>query len=176
MSKKALGSIPSFNNVTKATKELELDIDFNATEKKNPLLIEEETEAEAKRKFKENRRAEIKKQQKAELERLVKHDEEDIKKEVIQENPKSESKEDEKPTTKKHLKEGFTRATFAVRDDHLELIKALASYRNLEQKELLEAILDNFLGDIKDQVKKEALEIYRRKGDKEKQNIKDIFN
>lgn len=186
MSKNALGSRPSFNNVAKATGDLALDIDFNndlEEKASNPLLEDADNEEEAKRKFKEQRQEEIIKEQREELKHLEELEREKVIEEVQEqrankeekkEKPKKESKtEEDKPTTKKHLAEGYTRATFAIRDDHLELIKAIASYKGIEQKVLLEAILEDALGKIKDQVKEEALATYKQKENKGK--LRDIF-
>lgn len=191
MSKNALGSRPSFNNVAKATGDLALDIDFNSDleeKKSNPLLEDADNEEEAKRKFKEQRQEEAERKIKEELKEQLEEIKEEALEDAIEvqeqrtnkgqkkEKPKNNSnnKEDDKPTTKKHLAEGYTRATFAVRDDHLELIKALASYKSIEQKTLLEALLEDALGSIKDQVKEEALATYKdnKKGSK---TVRDIF-
>lgn len=180
MSKNALGSRPSFNNVAKATGDLALDLDFNndlEEKANNPLLEDADNEEEAKRKFKEYRQEEIIKEQREELKHLEELEKEKIIEEVQEkkkkERTRKESNAEDKPTTKKHLAEGYTRATFAIRDDHLELIKAIASYKGLEQKELLEAMLEDALGKIKDQVKEEALATYRQKESNGK--LKDIF-
>lgn len=194
MSKNALGSRPSFNNVAKATGDLALDIDFNSDleeKKSNPLLEDADNEEEAKRKFKEQRQEEAERKIKEELKEQLEEIKEEALEDAIEvqeqktnkgqkkEKPKNNSnsnnnKQDDKPTTKKHLAEGYTRATFAVRDDHLELIKALASYKSIEQKTLLEALLEDALGSIKDQVKEEALATYKdnKKGSK---TVRDIF-
>lgn len=182
MSKNALGSRPSFNNVAKATGDLALDIDFNNDlEETNPLLIDADNEEEQKRRFKEKHQEETLREMREGLKELEKEtitetlekEYKDLKKEDITVEPK---KEDNRPSTKKHLSKGYTRATFAVKDEHLELIKALALYKNLEQKELLEAILEDALKKISKDIKEEALAKYREKEEKGKQTIKDLFN
>lgn len=64
---------------------------------------------------------------------------------------------DNKPSTKKHLKEGYTRHTFAIKDEQLELIRALAEYKGIEQKQLLEKLLDKAFESIDENTKKKAL-------------------
>ncbi len=72
-------------------------------------------------------------------------------------------------TTKKHLKAGYTRHTFAVKDEHLLLMKALASYKRIEQKQLLEMLLTRAFNEIENKTKEEALNHYKT------QNKKDLF-
>lgn len=76
----------------------------------------------------------------------------------ITEKPK---KTDNRPSNKKHLKEGYTRQTFAVKDEQLELLRALALYKGIEQKQLLEALLNKAFDSIDTTLKKKALEEYR---------------
>ena len=65
--------------------------------------------------------------------------------------------QDNKPSTKKHLKEGYTRHTFAIKDEHLELIKALAEYKGIEQKQLLETLLNKAFESVDKKTKEDAL-------------------
>ena len=183
MSKNALGSRPSFTNVAKATGDLANDLDFSSDleEKKNPILLDAEDEEEQKRQFKERRQEAQLKEVKKELKEL----EREVIEEVQEEKEKTSSNEkatkekkdkDTRPNNKKHLAQGYTRATFAVKDEHLELIKAIASYKGLEQKELLEALLEDALGKIKQEVKDEALASFRRKEEKGKTTLRDLIN
>jgi hypothetical protein len=92
-----------------------------------------------------------------------------------EETPLAESMQREKPkkpSTKKHLKEGYTRHTFAVKDEHLELIRAISQYKGIEQKQLLETLLDKAFESIDETTKEEALNYLNND---EERNI-DIFN
>ena len=48
-------------------------------------------------------------------------------------------------TTCKGLPDGWTRATFIVKEEHLQKIKAIAYWERLTVKELLEEALDTYL-------------------------------
>lgn len=86
---------------------------------------------------------------------------------------KEKIKKDNTPSTKKHLKEGYTRHTFAIKDEQLELIRALAEYKGVEQKKLLESLLNKAFENIDEQVKKKALNYLRNKNEDEDL---DLFN
>lgn len=79
-----------------------------------------------------------------------------------------------KPSNKTRLMEGYTRHTFAVKDEQLELLRAIALYKDIEQKILLEKLLDRALEDIDKDTKQEALKQYKAE-DRTDQLI-DIFN
>ena len=187
MSKNALGSIPTFNGVARATGDLEaLDIDFkeeDTTEeveekKENDLVESIAKEKEDFLKAKEEARRRPKSLYEMQKE-LINEEEEEIKTTSREEHQEQKSKrkdKDTRPNNKKHLKEGYTRATFAVKDEHLELIKAIASFRGIEQKELLEALLEDALGNIKKEVKEQALESYNKEQKGTNKKIRDLFN
>lgn len=82
------------------------------------------------------------------------------------------TKKDIRPSNKKHLKEGYTRQTFAVKDEHLELLRAIASFKGIEQKQLLEALLNKAFDSIDAKTKEEALSYYRN--DEEAEDL-DLF-
>lgn len=86
---------------------------------------------------------------------------------------KVEKKKDDKPSTKKHLKEGYTRHTFAIKDEQLELIRAIAEYKGIEQKKLLESLLNKAFENIDEKTKKKALNYLHNKTD---DTDLDIFN
>lgn len=81
---------------------------------------------------------------------------------------------EKKPSNKTRLMEGYTRHTFAVKDEQLELLRAIALYKDIEQKILLEKLLDRALEDIDKDTKQEALKQYKAE-DRTDQLI-DIFN
>ena len=60
-------------------------------------------------------------------------------------------------TTCKGLPDGWTRATFIVKEDHLQKIKAIAYWERTTVKELLEEALDGYLN------KKEVADIPEKK-------------
>ena len=83
-----------------------------------------------------------------------------------------EEKKPKQPSVKARLKEGYSRKTFVINDSHLELFLALAKYKNVEQKELLEALLNKAFDTIDESTKQQALKEYN----KEEVNINDLFN
>ena len=198
--KQALGSTPTFENVSKATL-------------KNDLFTEEEIE-EAKEKTleanKEEEKKEVKpKETKEEIdlynnpllrERVEKARQERIKnykpldpkeqlkrfKEQIEETNIIEAEENEedledhiaysKPTNKQRLANGYIRATFEINEKQLELIKALTTFQGIKQKDLLEELIKRGLADISEEVKEDALKYYRHNDTPKKDNaIKDLF-
>lgn len=180
----ALGSTPTFNlggsvaningisvspqieptkNKSKETIKIE-----EATEKVNNIIkqVEEATKKRPQNKIKKDidikeiKRLEKKaSEEKPNLDNIIKQVETEKTKPIIKSN-------------KKHLKAGYTRQTFAVKDEHLELIRALASYKGIEQKQLLEALLNKAFSEIDDQIKENALRYY--KNDASEQEI-DLF-
>ena len=70
-----------------------------------------------------------------------------------------QSKQD-KPTVKKGLPDELTRATFIMREDQLEGLKALAYFERKTIKDVMEDVLDRYL---KRRVTEEVMEVYSRK-------------
>lgn len=182
--KSALGNIPSFNlgssvaNIngipisnTEEPKQEEVKKVRKATAKKE--LAEKEPKQELKKELEKINTEEILKKIREEKEREI---EEDIKETIKKLNLKEEStkikKVDNRPSNKKHLKEGYTRQTFAVKDEHLELLRALAIFKGIEQKQLLEALLNKAFDSIDTKTKEEALNYYNN--DKETEDL-DLF-
>lgn len=66
----------------------------------------------------------------------------------------------DKPSVQQGLRDEWTRATFIVREDLLEQLKALAFFRRTPLKALMDAILTGYL---KRQNIEEALDLYRKK-------------
>lgn len=87
---------------------------------------------------------------------------------------KSETTTLAKPSNKIRLMDGYTRHTFAIKDEQLELLRAIALYKDIEQKILLEKLLDKALGSIDEETKQKALKQYKAE-DRSEQLI-DIFN
>lgn len=79
-------------------------------------------------------------------------------------------KKEDKPSVKANLKEGYTRKTFAISDKQIELILAICKYKGIEQKELLEALIQRGLDELDNNLKEEALKYYKSNG------IDDLFN
>ena len=78
-----------------------------------------------------------------------------------------QQKKDNKPSTKKHLKEGYTRHTFAIKDEQLELIRAIAEYKGIEQKQLLETLLNKAFESIDETTKEKALNYLHNEDEKD---------
>lgn len=92
------------------------------------------------------------------------------------ENTKKTQRET-KPSNKQRLANGYIRATFEVNEEQLELIKALGLYKDMKQKDIIEALLERSLADISETVKEEALKQYRNSSEpKENKKAKDLFN
>lgn len=173
MSKKenALGSIPTFENVARATEDLDLFKDEPKAEEKT--ISQEELKkkilADAM-KQKEEQRPKQETDKKKIVETITKKAEEE---------PTTEA--EQKPSTKKGVRTGYKRQTFVIRDDLLEMIQALCSYNDLMQVDLLEALIEKGLADISDETKEKALASYKKEQNKDKKEetkkeIAKLFN
>ena len=173
MSKKesALGSIPTFENVARATEDLDLFKEEPKAEEKT--ISQEELKkkilADAMKK-KEEQRPKQETERKKIVETITKN---------IEEEPTTEA--GQKPSTKKGVRTGYKRQTFVIRDDLLEMIQALCSYNDLMQVDLLEALIEKGLADISDDTKEKALASYRKEQNKDKKEetkkeIAKLFN
>lgn len=173
MSKKesALGSIPTFENVARATEDLDLFKEEPKAEEKT--ISQEELKkkilADAMKKKEEQRP-----KQEADKKKIV----ETITKKV-EEEPTTEA--EQKPSTKKGVRTGYKRQTFVIRDDLLEMIQALCSYNDLMQVDLLEALIEKGLADISEETKEKALASYKKEQNKDKKEetkkeIAKLFN
>ena len=173
MSKKenALGSIPTFENVARATEDLDLFKEEPKAEEKT--ISQEELKkkilADAMKKKEEQRP-----KQEADKKKIV----ETITKKV-EEEPTTEA--GQKPSTKKGVRTGYKRQTFVIRDDLLEMIQALCSYNDLMQVDLLEALIEKGLADISEETKEKALASYKKEQNKDKKEetkkeIAKLFN
>ena len=84
---------------------------------------------------------------------------------------------EKKPSNRERLAEGYIRATFEVNEEQLELIKALGLFKEMKQKDILEALIEKGLENISEAVKEEALKHYRSNNKpKENKRAKDLFN
>lgn len=173
MSKKesALGSIPTFENVARATEDLDLFKEEPKAEEKT--ISQEELKkkilADAMKK-KEEQRPKQETERKKIVETITKN---------IEEEPTTEA--GQKPSTKKGVRTGYKRQTFVIRDDLLEMIQALCSYNDLMQVDLLEALIEKGLADISDETKEKALASYKKEQNKDKKEetkkeIAKLFN
>lgn len=114
------------------------------------------------------------KQYKKQLERKIEAErriEEKEEQETLEE-PRNYSK----PSNKQRLANGYIRATFEVNERQLELIKALTTFQNIKQKDLLEALIERGLADISEDIKESALRYYKHNEEPKKDNVKDLFN
>lgn len=225
--KQALGSIPTFENVAKATltNDLFTEEEIKEAQEETKKQLEEEKLQEQK---KEEVKAEPKKENKIDdiekriIERAKKQAlkenislEEKLQRETskrkqelearskeiikdIEERTKGEdklieqvvkgfiapNKEDAtrtqrgtKPSNKQRLANGYIRATFEVNEEQLELIKAIGLFKDMKQKDIIEALIERGLADISEAVKEEALKQYRNNNEpKENKKAKDLFN
>lgn len=173
MSKKesALGSIPTFENVARATEDLDLFKEEPKAEEKT--ISQEELKkkilADAMKK-KEEQRPKQETERKKIVETITKN---------VEEEPTTEA--GQKPSTKKGVRTGYKRQTFVIRDDLLEMIQALCSYNDLMQVDLLEALIEKGLADISEETKEKALASYKKEQNKDKKEetkkeIAKLFN
>ena len=72
----------------------------------------------------------------------------------------SKSSKQDKPTVKKGLPDELTRATFIMREDQLESLKALAYFERKNIKDVMEDALERYLNR---RVTEEVMEVYSRK-------------
>ena len=167
----AVGSIPTFENVARATEDLDLFKEEPKAEEKT--ISQEELKkkilADAMKKKEEQRP-----KQETERKKIV----ETITKKV-EEEPTTEA--GQKPSTKKGVRTGYKRQTFVIRDDLLEMIQALCSYNDLMQVDLLEALIEKGLADISEETKEKALASYKKEQNKDKKEetkkeIAKLFN
>ena len=177
MSKKenALGSIPTFENVARATEDLDLFKEEPKAEEKT--ISQEELKkkilADAMKKKEEQRP-----KQETDKKKIV----ETITKKVEEELTEPTTEAGQKPSTKVGLKAGYKRQTFVIREDLLEILQAL-SYVNKEvsQANILEALIEKGLADISEETKEKALASYKKEQNKDKKEetkkeIAKLFN
>lgn len=161
--KNALGSKPSFDNVAKEPLAMDLNLEGLETGLDDILPVEGPAIDLTNEQAKANRDS-LKKMLETEHEEQVKElNRPNRSKEEPKKSAKKRTEKKELPANKKNLAEGYTRQTFAVRDDHLEIIKALAFYEGLEQKTMLEALLDAGLEQIGEDTKEKALTSFKRR-------------
>lgn len=190
MSKNALGSIPIFENVAGSTTTIKQDLDlFKTDAKEEPKKeVKEDKEKKVKEDLKKQLLAQVgKEREEAKLE--INKASRQVEKKIIKELKEAEEKSleepknnKEKPSTKKGLKAGYKRQTFVIREDLLEIIQALSSTnKEVSQANILEALIEKGLEDIKEEVKEKALASYRRqqqepKEEKAKISVAKLFN
>lgn len=164
MSKQALGSIPTFDTVERQTEELDIFKEVKKNDQEAPkedirakLLREMKAEKES---FKKEREA--RKEQDLTLEEIQK--ETIVLSKPVEVKPKAvrQTKAEEKPSTQRDVRKGYIRQTFVISNENLELIRALSSYQNIKQVDLLEALLERGLADISEEVKDKALKQFRK--------------
>ena len=191
MSKNALGSIPIFENVAGSTTTIKQDLDlFKETATEEP---KKEVKEDKEKKVKEDLRKQLlaqagkeREEAKLEVNKASRQVEKEIRKELkeVEEKNLEEPKNSvEKPSsTTKGLRTGYKRQTFVIRDDLLELIQALSSTnKEVSQANILEALIEKGLADIKEEVKEKALASYRKqlqepKEEKAKITVAKLFN
>lgn len=158
---KALGSIPTFETKERKTEELDLfKTDKKTDTKKNEkeqlkAQIQEEIE-KGKEAFKKSK----KEKTLEELEEELKASEKHITK--IQENLDNETNtKDNVASTQRAVRKGYIRQTFVISKENLELIRALTSFLQTKQVDLLEALINKGLEVFSEEEKEQALELYR---------------
>ena len=176
MSKKesALGSIPTFENVARATEDLDLFKEEPKAEEKTISQdeLKKKILADAMKKKEEQRP-----KQEQDKKKIV----ETITKKIEEETTEPTTEAEQKPSTKKGVRTGYKRQTFVIRDDLLEMIQALCSYNDLMQVDLLEALIEKGLADISEETKEKALASYKKEQNKDKKEetkkeIAKLFN
>lgn len=168
---KALGSIPTFESVERATADLDL---FNNEPK------EESTKEKLKKDILKDILKEKEDFKKTEKEATIEEMQEDIEEhskhiEKMQEEAlKKETKAGttkEVASTQRAVRKGYIRQTFVISEENLELIRALTSFLNTKQVDLLEALINKGLEVFSEEDKEEALRQYRNNPKEEKESI-----
>ena len=74
----------------------------------------------------------------------------------------------DKPSTQRAVRKGYIRQTFVISKENLEIIRALTSFLNTTQVDLLEALINKGLEVFSDKDKEQALNLYRNSNNEEK--------
>ena len=172
---KALGSIPTFESVERATADLDL---FNNEQK------EENTKEKLKKDilkdilkdkedFKKNKKEETLEEMQENIEEHAKHIKE------MQEQALKQTEDEPKTiaSTQRAVRKGYIRQTFVISEENLELIRALTSFLNTKQVDLLEALINEGLKVFSDEDKENALKQFRKNGNNIKEStLNKYFN
>lgn len=177
MSKKenALGSIPTFENVARATESLDLFTEEVETKEQKER---KEKEAEARKLILAE--AQKEKEQKKKDAEPRRHLEAKVLKE-LQETELEKNSSIIESSTKKGVRKGYKRQTFVIREDLLEMIQALSKTKEIMQVDLLEYFIEKGLAGISEEEKEKALAHYKKENieqkiEKSKENITKLFN
>lgn len=179
MSKKeALGSIPTFENVAKATEDLDLFNDATEPKKEEKNESKKDLEKELKEKMRkqvleeaEAKRKKLNNEAKKSTKTITDEEIEATLEAGKKQNTDNNEQTPIKPSTKKGVRTGYKRQTFVIREDLLELIQALCNVNEIMQVDLLEAFIEKGLADISDDTKEKALASYRREQKQDKTEI-----
>ena len=172
MSRDALGSIPTFENVERATTDLDL---FNEEPKKVANEKEKRKKdilndiLKDKEEFKKTKKEVTIEEMQEDLEEHSKHIEK-IQEEALKKETKAEPKK-EVASTQRAVRKGYIRQTFVISEENLELIRALTSFLNTKQVDLLEALINEGLKVFSEEDKEKALRQYRDNSKEEKESI-----
>lgn len=155
MSKQALGSIPTFDSVSVKGEPLDLfteeskstEDDLKAKLKEEIIKGKEDFKKKTKDKEITKQLKEMKKQ-----EETLKQMQEEIEKE----------KEQPLASVKRDVRKGYIRQTFVIKEEYLEIIRAISFYQNIKQVNFLEALIEAGLKEIDEKVIEQAVKEYRK--------------
>ena len=178
MSKQALGSIPTFDAMERKTEDLDIfnepknDQEQPKEDLRKKLLNEMKKERETFKKEKETQKEQTIEEMQEEVKKLSRPLEETTTTKV------TTKANEQKPSTQRDVRKGYIRQTFVISNENLELIRALSSYQEIKQVDLLEAILERGLADISEDTKEQALKHFRKlqnATNDEKKKIDNLF-
>lgn len=154
MTKQALGSIPTFDNVSKKGEPLDL-----FTEEKSSA--EDDLKAKLKEEILKGKEDFKKKSKDKEITKQLKERKEQ---EKALEKMQEEIREQETniASVKRDVRKGYIRQTFVVKEEYLEIIRAISFYHNIKQVNFLEALIEAGLKEIDDKVIEQAVKEYRK--------------
>lgn len=189
MSKKALGSIPTFEKVAESTtNSIKNDLDdLFKEDAKEEINLDKNKDKEDLKKSILAEAGKQREEAKKEINKTSRKTEKEIIKELkeAEERPLEETNNDakeKKPSTKLGLRAGYKRQTFVIREDLLEMIQALSNIdKEVSQANILEALIETGLKDISEDKKEKALASYRSekqlsKEEKAKNKVDKLFN
>lgn len=172
---KALGSIPTFESVERATADLDLfnnePKEENTKEKLKKDILKDILKD--KEDFKKNKKEETLEEMQENIEEHSKHIKE------MQERALKETKDEPKTiaSTQRAVRKGYIRQTFVISEENLELIRALTSFLNTKQVDLLEALINEGLKVFSEEDKANALRQFRNSGNDTKEStLNKYFN
>lgn len=174
---KALGSIPTFESVERATTDLDLFKEEPKKEESTKEKLKKDILSNIlkdKEEFKKNRQEATLEETKEFLEDHNERIKEIQEREIEKETRRSSN---EKPSTQRAVRKGYIRQTFVISKENLEIIRALTSFLNTTQVDLLEALINKGLEVFSDEDKEQALKLFRSSNKEEKEStLNKYFN